>query len=343
MSIQNMKGPKKTILQSTAADTILRIGHVNILRSDVEVSYSEFLSIASDQGKLEFSPQENLIQLYQKVQVFLKSVKFHIGNVKNKNLYDETNYETNLKKFEDFSKKIEEYAKQKGVSLKNDHTIAKNANYVQPKPSEKKPNLNFSDRRNSINLGDEPQFYLSKDLSNEEVQSILKKLNIILKKIAVLEKKIGNKEVFQTESITRQVDEEISGLEQIEIDRIVENINRLDFIFNDFNRNQMESKKQFLQQEQKKEILTFIADFLSEFPDEEIDAIPEQVSSSVDVIVKHTTFLNDLSKLVENLTAAKEILSETKRQGSDNHEVLVELKGKVEENFKILQTNKLFK
>ena len=333
--------PPTSMSDQSQSDQILRIGNFNIIKSNVSVNNDKLLSIASSQSQFEYSPQEELSLLYQKVVVYIQATNHHEGQRNNQKFVDFVSLKSRRDKLQAFVKKIESYANQKQISLQKHYQFnpAGKSGVLQNHPGEHLIQKH-KQKQNLVEIPNE-EIYVTKAITAEEHDLIFKKYCVILKKISQLEKSIGDKSIFGEKTISKLVDQEITGIEFLEINSIVKSIEKLEYIINDFTKFQTEFKKQFLQQDQKKEMFIYLEDFLTEFPIETIDQITHNVTNIIDLVEEKSTFLNQLSKIVDVFTGIGELIKNINRETTGNQEILKEMKTQIETNAEIVQKNLL--
>lgn len=333
--------PSTSMSDQSQTDQILRIGNFNIIKTNVSINNDKFLSIASSQSQFENSPQEELSLLYQKIVVYIQATNHHEGQQNNQKFVDFVSLKSRQEKLQAFLKKIESYANQKQISLQKDYqfNLAGKSGVLKNHPGEHLIR-NHKHKQSLVEIPNE-EIYVTKAITAEEHDLIFKKFSVILKKISQLEKSIGDKSIFGDKTICKLVDQEITGIEFLEINSIVKSIEKLEYIINDFTKFQTEFKKQFLQQDQKKEMFIYLDEFLKEFPIEAIDQITHNVTKIIDLVEEKSTFLNQLSKIVDDFSGIGELIKNINRETTANQEILKEMKSQIETNAEIVQKNLL--
>jgi DNA-binding phage protein len=234
---------------------------------------------------------------------------------------------------------LEAFAAEKGVAVKD---------IIRIKVGEKIQAVRISAQSLAIKnkpataevSGNPNEVFLKKGLTQESRQLVVKKLAVVLKRLAELEQTVGDPAVFADQNVAATVQNELDSLKILEKGTLLSVIDKLDFIQKDFARFQPEFKKQFLQQDQKKEMLAQMEEFIQEFQEDRIEDIPSKILEAVETVEANSGTLTSLAQTVDDFKAVSGLSKAIGKEAEGNREVLTTLKETLAENIRLMEQNR---
>ena len=288
-------------------------------------------------------PLDDLKSLYHDINFYKEELVKDSENPVRVKLMGKAELKKKTDEFDAILNEIEEFAKEEGIDIKNDIVTLKTAQIN--KESLKQQMELFDKERTEDKEAENQNFVLMKDQSQQLL--LLKRLDIINSKLDHLDNIIGLKEVFANESVFSKFQNNLYEIDLLDPDTIAHTIKKLELVTKELTRLAGDRKMNYFNQQQKEEL----KDFLGNFTELASSILENMIKEYEDVdnkhnVLKYTELLEDNSEILERLGKAvnqvniyKNLLERYIQTTNDNHTILSALKGKIDSNKEILQTN----
>lgn len=310
---------------------------VNLIKMPSQDYQIDLPKELNDKPNPNLTSSEDLIFLHKNVKKYLSDLEVQTNHIQQ--FVKNNSVSTKKSELSKLISEIEDFAKKNNIDL-NETIKKKKAKQFSDFVSTNLENLKKTSEKGSLNSNINLEWTLSNELEVSEIVAILRHLHILLEKLKKTDSVIGDFQIFKDQSVCSILEEEIEHLHLLDKIEIQKNIKKVEFITADFNKHIGDNKRPYFEMTFRKEILEFLKQFFADFSENKLENVSKVVYNTVNNIEDHSVFLNELSKVIENLSNYQEMLKDSIVQSEENHEALENLFNHTISNLAIKNGNK---